>query len=470
MKNNSLSSPVGRRVSASAKLESELDVAGYVFLLGANRLLGISSLLASAIKKSHPGIRLKIDAIEAITEAWIMAKALYNIPLEKIEDYSKSELWTLLGRRISQGLLKEYIETIKMLQLVNNEMVMEISSKFEDINFFRITLANGTKYFLDGQLKSIWKDEKIPVNFYATYLMANSYKKNGFFGNGPIIVFAPRPEKMLGEEVLDFILSIDGAVASKRLRKIEGLAPSGKIVHEESFLIPERRRFIIGAWPWQHKSIQEVEKKPAPGRFVLEALGREYFCQEEPLKLSQPIHNEEVTIRQIVLKQGNQEPATIGILTNLEKNTWPTERVIRAYLERFSDIEQERDSVLDYIKNPSYLEDFVSAEKMRSEAKKLNEARDPEQLFSIIVEILHQFTKRAFFPPSCGGWGFLKMRELFYKQRGLVKRDFVNDVLFNLFCDNKLENFKYEKDAAMRFNGAKILDFSGKKIWVKISS
>lgn len=465
LKANSLSSPVGRRVSSSARLESKINGAGYVFLVGANRLLGISGMLASAIKKAHPGIRLRLDTLEAMSEAWIMAKAVYNVSLEKIENYSKNELWVLLGRRVSQGFLKEYIETIKLLQLINNDIVTEISSVFEDIVCFRVTLANGTKYFLDGQLKSVWRDEKIPVNFCATNCITKSYKKNGFFQEGPVIVFSSKPEKMLGEEVLDFILSIDGAVASKRLRKIESLSPSGKVIREESFLVPERRRFMIGAWPWQYKSVLEAEKKTARWRFILEPLGLDYHYVEDSIKLSQPIHNAEVTIRQIVLKNGAEGQAVIGILTNLDKNDWPTERVIRTYLEHFSDIEQERDSILANVKNPTYLEDFISTPKMIGEIRNLIEANDLDQLFSALVEILHQFSKRSFFPPSCCEWGLLKMRELFYKQRGLIKRDFAKDILFNLFCDNELDNFIYTKSAAMRFNESPIFDFSGKKIW-----
>lgn len=226
---------------------------------------------------------------------------------------------------------------------------------------------------------------------------------------------------------------------------------------------------MIGAWPWQYKSMQEAEKKLASSRFILEPLSLDYHYIEEPIKLSQPIHNAEVTIRQVVLKKSPEGPAIFGILTNLDKNDWATERVIRTYLEHFSDIEQERDFVLANVKNPTYLEDFVSSAKMTAEVKKLCEAHDPDELFSGLVEILHQFSKRSFFPPSCSGWGLLKMRELFYKQRGLIKRDFANDIMFNLFYDNRLENFKYATSATMRFNELQIFDFSGKKIWVKIS-
>lgn len=471
LKTEKLSSPIGRRVSQGFSRTSaeEIKGAGYVFLLGANILLGLSKIIASAIKKANPGIRLRLDALEAISEAWIMAKAMYNVPLEKIENYSKNDLWFILGRGVNKGLLKEYRKTMENMQPIGNQMVTEISAKLQDVICLRATLADGTCYALDGQLKTVWRDKKIPVNFCITIDIARSYIKNYFSGKDPVVVFNIRPEMMLGEEAADFILSMDGAVSAKRIRKIEIVSLDGKTIAEESFLVPKRRNFMIGVWPQQFKPMEDLAKKPFQSRFFLEGMGTDFYFLEDNANLSQLIHNNEVTLRLIILKNTSNGPAKIGILTNLDKKEWDSQRVVETYLKHFPDIDTSYQLFLSISKAPSYLEEIVASAKVSAEVNKLKESCSPDALVMILVEILHQFSKKMFFPSACSGWSLLKMRELFYKQAGLIKRDLAEDILYNLFDYNKLEEINYLTHAAVRFNELPIYDFSGRKVWIKTS-
>ena len=466
LKHAKLSSPVGRRVEQAFRPSGETTNVGFSMLFGANLKLGLSTILAKVIHDAHPGIKLNFESLEAISEAWIMAKAIYNVPLEKIENYSKNEMWFITGRKANKGYLKYYVESMKMLQTINNQIVMELTNRLQDIHFLKFFLADGTQFYLDGQLKSVWNTKDIPLNFSVTYDKSNTYINNLFSGQEPVLIFSARPETVLTEEINSFIFCFDGSSTTKRLRKIEAYSPKGEVLKEASFVIPERRRFIIGIWPWQYKPVVELEKKETLGRVILEPLGAEIHFTEDNIRFSQHIHNIEVTLRLIILKSSKNGPARLGLLTNLDPSDWDIERIVETYVRDHPDFEAEHRIFLEAVKSPLYFEDFISSEKIINQAKKINDACDPDALFACLVEVLNMFAQRTYFPSECSRWSLLKMRELFYKKNGFIKRDMAQDVLYKLFIGNILEEKKILISASTKFNSSCVEDYSKRKLWL----
>jgi hypothetical protein len=461
-----ISSPVGRNTERVFRPDVESAGAGYAFLLGSSLLLGVSKIISEAVKKAHPLIHLKSDTLEAITEAWIMAKAIYNVPLEKIEDYHKNEMWFIVGRKVNKGLLRRYIDALKTLQAVNYQIVSELMHTLQDVHYIRFTLADNAQYILDGQLKSVWKESNIPIDFCTTIDITTSYVKRTFFGPEPIVVFNSKPESVLGEEVSNFIFSIDGASAAQRIRKIDIISPNSNVIKEIPFIIPERRRFIIGIWPWQYKAVADLEKRAATGRVIHETMQRELYYVNDRIRFVQHAHNIEVMLRLIVLKSTKDGPATIAILTNLDEEEWDVKRVIEHYLRRWPNPEAGYKLFLQSTKNPGFFEEFVSGEKIYKVVQQINAKSDLDALFSVIVEVLNEFSKRTFFPRECSNWSLLKMRELFYKKQGRIKRDLAEDVFYNILDSNMLEQKEFFSYAAVKFNESSIFDFSGRKLWI----
>ncbi|MBI5873194.1 MAG: hypothetical protein HZB36_03520 [Candidatus Omnitrophica bacterium] len=461
-----ISSPVGRNTERIFRPDVESAGAGYAFILGASLLLGVSKIISEAVKKAHPLIHLKSDTLEAITEAWIMAKSIYNVPLEKIEDYRTNEMWFIVGRKINKGLLRRYIEALKTLQAVNYQIVSDLMHTLQDVHYMRFTLADNAQYILDGQLKGVWKEPNIPIDFCTNIDITTSYVNRTFFGPEPIVIFNSKPESALGEEVSNFIFSIDGASAAQRIRKIEIVSPNSNVIKEIPFIIPERRRFIIGIWPWQYKAVADLEKRAATGRVIHETMQREFYYVSDSIKFVQHANNIEVMLRLIVLKSTKDGPATIAILTNLDEEEWDVKRVIEHYLRRWPNPEAGYKLFLKSTKNPGFFDEFISGEKIFEVAKKISATTDCDALFSVIVEVLNEFSKRTFFPRGCSNWSLLKMREIFYKQQGRIKRALAEDVLYNILLSNMLEQKEFFNCAAVKFNESSIFDFSGRKLWI----
>lgn len=470
LKRDHVSSPVGRRVARVYRPSCESEDVGFAFMFGANLALGLSKTVASVIKKIHPGVRVSLEDLEALTEAWLLAKAIYNVPLEKIENYGKSELWLMTGRKIGKGNLREYVALLNVLQTINSQLVIDLSGLFSDVHFFRLTLEGGAQLMIDGQARGVWRQQKIPLEFCTTLYMANSYINTLLSEKDPLVVFNFQPENLSPEDLSDFVFGIDGTSFYRRLRKIEFIAPGGRVVRHMDFVVPGRRKFIIGIGAKQYKAIAELEKKPAQGRLFIEPLGKGFVYSEAILDFSQPIDNNILKIRLILIKEeADRTENKIAVLTNLNSAEWSVRQVAETYLRHFPDRDAANRLFLKSLKAPLRQEDFVAGEKMLQSARRLQEITDPDAFFTILVDVLHLFSERSFFSPDCAGWSFPKMRELFYKKRGLVKRDMADDIVFNMFTDNELEYKNFLYDACARFNELPVHDFSSRKLWILTS-
>jgi hypothetical protein len=466
---NRLSSPVGRRISKYQVLSQEASGCGYAFLLGANYKLGLSSIVARSLRMAHPIVGLSKASIETLSLAWIMSRAFYNVALDRIANYSKNEIWPLIGRKAARGQLQRYLEMFKMMQTVNNNIVTELSSALQDILCLKMTLKNGSMFYLDGQGRTVWREKNMPLNFSVTLNESNSYINDVIFGNEPMVLFSARPEQNLGEEFLDFIFCFDGFIHENQVEKIDLLNIKGVVIKEVINFMPMRRKLIVGVWPWQHKSIVESASKTPQGIFFLEALGLKFPYFESTIKLAQPIGNKEIKLRSIVITDPGSHVARIALWTNIHPDEMKADDVVSVYVRRHHDFEAGHKVLTSAAKEAVYADDYITAQKILFGAKDILACRTPDEIFSILVDILNNFSKKCFFPQACSGWSLLKMREIFYKRSGLIKRDMASDVIFNIFNSNKLQEIDKLDNAALRFNDSCIFEPSGKRFWLSLS-
>lgn len=463
---NGLSSPVGRKVSLVFAPSQEAPGVGHAFLLGADIMIGLSKILAEGLMLAHPKGLLARGSIEALGLAWIMSRAFYNVALDRISNYSKIEIWPLIGKRVSRGLLGRYFDMFKSSQHITNHIVKELSRVFQDVQCCKVCLADGSFFFLDGQGQSIWPDKKIPVNFSTTINIARDCINSAFFENGPMMVFSASTEGGLGESFLDFVICMEGGSLKKKLLKIDFLDLKGTVIKEVTDITAKKYGFIVGIWPGQHKAVDEIAAQPSSGTYFIDELGLKYPFAEGLVRFMYHNENKEVVLRIIVVKDPENRMAKIGLLTNIEAVVMKTEEAVGAYVRRFPFFDDGHRFFLNTVKDPPYLDDFITSEKILAKAKVLQEARTPDEIFSFLVDVLDLFSKRSFFPGPCSGWSFLKMRELFYKRRGLIRRDLADNVLFNILKDNELHEKNVWDYAILRFNNCHIIDSSGKQLWI----
>lgn len=470
LKSSNLSGPVGRPVSASFRKVGFSKGAGYVFLLGSDFLLGFSKIIADIVRKNFQDVHRKLQTLELVCQALILSKAIYNVPLRKIVDYRKDELWLLMGKRVNKGLLKQFIDIFNITQGIKEQLVTEFSHRFLDVHYLKVFLADGSSYCCDGLLKSVWKNSQIPLDFCTTYDIAMNYVKSYFEASKIFILLSLFSDTGFGQEFLDFVLSFSGSVSDKQAIKLQLIDIKGDVIYSYELKETSRRRFIIGASSGQYRPVEDFVKNAQWRICTFEPLEKKIYCAEAPLKLLQPIDNKEVVLRAIALKTHEQGEAEWAILTNIDAAQLDMDQIIQAYLERFPDFSASIKLFTNTVKNPLYLEQVVSMSKIMKKVIEIRDCQDIDAVFWVFVEILNLFAKRSFLDKNCYDWSILKTRELFFKQDGLIRRDLPSESIFKLFGSNMLYDNTILNEAVFKFNDLPVFDMDGKKLLIAFGS
>jgi len=467
LKKGGLSSPRGRRVSGRSLIRVSSPWAGYFLFWGADALLGLSKAVASSFRRSFPSMRLSERSLRDFVGAWILAKVIYSVDLTKIADYEKSEIWQILGRRLSKGSLNRFIHVFNSLQLVKNEIVTEISHLVQDVHYLQFELEDKSRFYIDGTFKTIWDGPKIPINFCSTYCNVNSYVETTLSKGEPIVIFNARPESALSELLSEFIFSLDGNSPAKRIRHLRYFSSKGIENKEVTFNMPPKINFIVGIWPWQYKMVAQLEQKKATGYYFNEAFEQKYPCVEDTIRFAQHTENKEVRLRIILIKEGDAGHARIALFTNMDEHEFPAQEVVEKFVRRFPFFEVSHKAFLDVLKTPAYADEYPDEKKILEQARALGSSRDANEVFAVLVNLLNAFMQRSFFPSECWGWSLMKMRELFLKQPGHIRRDYVDDILCNMLVPKELQQFQSLSVAALRFNELPVFSADHKKMWVR---
>jgi len=468
IKSAKLSKPVGRSVLKTYRFSGELYGAGYAFFVGAMRLLGIGEKVGAISSEMGLCMGIKPETVPSLFEGWLLARAIYNVPLEKIAGYSKKELWDIIGYKISKANFEAFIARFEFSQDIGNKLVTNFLGSIKDVNSIKFSLSDGSIFHVDARSCYVWPAKKIPQNFSSTLLFIDSYVNSVMEAKEPFIVLMSNPEgSVQAKELLDFILAMEGSVAEKRIRRVDLFGPDGRACREISFVLPLRRRFVVGIAPEIGRTADPFQKLGGVN-FIFEPFGKLFFISEDSYKIPQTIVNKEVTIRRIHVKSSDPS-LRISLLTNLDPKDWTASEIAESYLRRFGNFQEYLMRASEWAKNPGYADEFVSAGRFLAHSLRLKETKDLDHLFSCLVEVCDLFAKMSFLPPSCRQWSLLKTRELIYKQPGTVKRETAYDVLFNILKTKELEQIRVLEYASLLFNSLPASEKSGRKLWIFLS-
>ena len=468
IKSAKLNKPVGRSVLKAYRFSGELYGAGYAFFVGAMRLLGIGEKVAAISSEMGLCKGIKPETIPSLVEGWLLARAIYNVPLEKIAGYSKNELWDIIGYKFSKANFEAFLSRFEFSQDIGNKLVTYFMNAIKDVNSIKFSLSDGSAFHVDARNCYVWPAKKIPQNFSLNLLFLDSYVNSFMEAKEPFFVLSANPEgSAQAKELLDFILAMEGSVAQKRIRRVDLFGPDGRPCREISFVLPLRRRFVIGSAPEIGKAAGPLQKLGG-ANFIFEPFGKLFFVTEESYKLPQTIVNKEVMIRRIDVKSSDPS-LRVSLLSNLDPKDWTASEIAESYLRRFGNFQEYLMQASEWAKNPGYADEFVSSGRFLAHSLRLKETKDLEHLFACLVEICDLFAKMSFLPPSCRQWSLLKTRELIYKQPGTVKRETAYDVLFNILKTKELEQIRVLEYASLLFNSLPASEKSGRKLWIFLS-
>jgi len=463
LKRNGLSGPVGRRTKKRINIQGEILHGGFSILQAVDYKLGISNIVAKSILDLLPGAsRNLLSDIENTVQALTLFKSIFDINIESTRCYRNSDVWTLVGSRPSRSVYNQIFSAIEKLQLTVDEMVTSIIRYLTPVSGFRFQLRDNSNFFIDAELQSIWSTPIGKGSFYTTYCMAMSYVDSFLSEDQILPIFNVQGSNLYSPEVLDFISALNGQNMSKRIRNIEIIDYEGNVIETRVVGNPDKRFFLLGFWPWQLETIPVFERKPAGHKLTWSDFEAEHCYQIEEVDLSQHLVAQEVKYLTLLLKSSPLGAVKVGILTNMPED------IIHNYLsikELYHWIQPESmyKKFIQRVKKPTLADLALQPEQLEA-AKIRNSENNLDNIFATLAQIIfHQFQQKIL-PDSCRSWSQLKIKDVFLRQKAILKRS--KEYLYhNILISNELCKEDDIKDICNQLNDPGLMESRSKLSW-----
>ena len=230
-----------------------------------------------------------------ITEA--IAKQLNKPPAELFAK-TQALLYSFLSHPTQDTSL--YINELQQIRALSLDISRILSTLFQEVRIIKVGLSDGSNFYLDGQLHTVWSTTQIPYDFSTTAYKMKSYIAEHFQKDEPLVFFTAPGYDIPTKEFFDFILSLES-----KEKFIATLTFCGNKLEElETIIIgsAKQRFFALGFWPWQFGQYRAVRVKEDFRLFHSETLKKDLYIAESEVELLQPDINKRVTLRGCALK------------------------------------------------------------------------------------------------------------------------------------------------------------------------
>ncbi|MFZ5800490.1 MAG: hypothetical protein ACOY3D_03810 [Candidatus Omnitrophota bacterium] len=456
------------------KNDELVDGMGSFFLKAAQWELAKDSILGEILTKYLP--QTPAQELNVNCETLMFLEAFNLGDWKDFEQYKDKGLWALnsSGIKKSPDDLLQFAKELKKLRGLPMAIFNEYYQRSLEIIFLKIFLEDGTHFYIDGQLRSLWQDNNVPASIFSTAYKTRLSAKNLFDDNRQPIILQTAPGYNAFSKILsEFILTCE-STASKNITKIEMYNYKREVEYTLEPLPSGRRFFIMGFWPWQDEGMRFIREdiRRVEG-LTLPELGKEIFYSENATFIKHPISGARYNLRIGLIRNTALGWPNLGVLTNLSKEEKPMQEIIAAYLKRWPNQEEGYQYL---VKKTSGVGSraFSPGEELKPERfgsqleyiLSISSADLHANLNSLILA-LNNFCLRCFFPPAYESVAFPTMRERFYLLPGFLEKN-SNSFVITLKPPAKYPFLNDLAFAIRRLNESDIITPDDKKLFLKI--
>lgn len=325
--------PFEEAVELQVEPKKEIEYPGTILLKAMDYLIGGSYYFTGAIKK-----QLNLQE----NDLWAKTEGLLNIVLSDLYKGTQIKeitgLWELIGQKSSLNEIFSYLNEIQSVKTIALDILRFIPNIFQEVRCLKFSLSDGSIFYLDGQLHTVWSTLHIPYDFTTTIYNIKSYVNMYFYSDFPFTLFAAPGYDIPTKEFFNFILSLEAK--DKFITRLT--LYSNKFEELETIHLEQSRKrfFIFGLWPWQFVEFRKVKKIGEFKSFYFVPLNKEFYIADIEIELLQPHINQSLTIKGYALKTNLAEKTRVIILSNLVDERTPPQEVLNLYLGHWPNLEE----------------------------------------------------------------------------------------------------------------------------------
>ncbi len=453
----------------SVKDDKLTDGAGNIFLKAAEWELARKPVLEDLLQEySMNGDKEKISQIAAVLG---FLKAFHIESFEGLSRYEGQGLWALnnIEKSIPESEVLDVLDSVSQRQEFFLKFSLKVPQNFTQIKGFRFVLKDGSVFFLDARLASVWKNTQ--HGFNASLVKAVEILAKVLNNVQAVVLcsFSPRTSGKIQEntQIFDFFQSFEN-VQSKKIQKIELLGEEGQILGDFGEVPHIKRNFIAGIWPWEmlFQRILESKNVLKEGKISYGTAGRDLMFKEISLKWA--IEGRVFFVRGILLFDPFMQVPFLALLTNSDPQE-DAKTIVLRYCQRWPNMEQG--GCFSLLSDPAKWKGLSSTGEETIWDDFLGNAplnRDP--VWAAIDQLgvlLDRFAKQQFFSDTYTDADFYTMQNRFYNLSGKISAE---EKRFHVDI-HAPEAYPYARDlhfAVQRINESGVETFTQQAVTVAI--
>jgi hypothetical protein len=436
-------------VEPQIEVPSETLCSGAILLRAVDYLIEGTSNITLAIKNS-----LNREEIDLFPKT----ESLIYLPLfEK----NLSQLCTLTDKQLSMESILSYLNELQSVRGIHSDILRIMNNALQEVRCIKVTMVDGSVFYIDGQMHTIWSTPHIPYDFSATTYNIKSYINKYFYKEAPFAVFMAPGYDSPTKEFFNFILNLD--IRERRLARLT--LYDNRL--EELEIIPleqaKRLYFVFGLWPWQFVEYRKVVNIGEFRPFHFEALNKDLYIAGIQIELLQPIIKQSVTLSGCALKTALDEKTRLIVLTNLAAQA-SLEELAKTYLSHWPNLEeafQDYSRKIELFTYTANSQRFFSTETVGLTGQPL---QDLKELFKNYFKALDLYVRWHFLPTGYEDKDFSTLKEQFYDLKVLLKRE-KNQVSATFQPPPGYQFLKELEYACHRLNEREIAFRDGRRVW-----
>jgi hypothetical protein len=414
IKSAGIKMPVGRRRKARrGKIEAQ--GLGAIFLKAADYLLGGKYLIGdSVIEKLSMG-----EGALAKTEALLYSPLFFDIK-NKVNLSSNLGLWSLISRNFTYDELLTYLNELEQVKPFYTDTLRIISRVLREVHCIKVILSDGSSFFLDGQMHTVWSTSYLPHDFATTLYNVKCYIDKYFRQNQPLILFMAPGYDIPTKEFFDFMSCM--GLADPQISKIILYGNQFEEVETIPLEGAQKRYFIFGLWPWQFVEYRKVQLLGDFQPFYLETLKQQVYLANVEIELLQAKANKGVMLRGYALKLRPNDKISLVVLSNYERDQIKPQDLLQAYFSQWPNLQegfQDFSRKVELFTYTATSRRFFSTENLKFDPKDTHAAF---ALLNYYLQALDLYARWHFFPSGYEEKAFEIAEQRFYNLKGHIRK------------------------------------------------
>ncbi|MFC1675087.1 hypothetical protein ACFL1K_04310 [Candidatus Omnitrophota bacterium] len=358
-----------------------------------------------------------------------------------------------------------HLRELQEVSALPSDLSRIISTIFQEVRCLKVSLLDGTEFYLDGQLRTTWSIAQVPPAFSATTYNIKSYIYKYFQQNRPLIIFTAPGEDAPTKEFFNLIFSLESQ--KNRISKFTLYGPRLKELETVRVRESFKRSFVFCFWPWQFSQYRTIKSIGPFQPYYFEPLEENFYIAEIEIELWQPQTEQRGVLRGCAVKKTPGEKIRFAILGNFSGKELNLSELADLFLERWPNLEEGRDDFNHKIELLSYTGGSQLPGPLSSFSLDREAAEDVGRIFSHYLSALDLYVRQQFLPLGLAEKSLGTIREQLYSLPGTLKRR-KDNFLITLQLPPEAPYAEALKYACRRVNESEIRIHDDKRLWLSV--